>query len=62
LIYEPEKRAARLLIDGVERLRGYHGHREYLEGYGFTFGTALYKSARAEAVFRRVRFEIGGKN
>jgi predicted Ser/Thr protein kinase len=59
LIFEPGKRAARLLVDGVERLQGYRGHHEYLEGYGFTFGTQLYKSAKAEAVFRQVRFEIG---
>jgi hypothetical protein len=58
LSFDPEKRAARLLVDGVERLRGYLGHHEYLEGYGFMFGTAAYKSAKAEAVFRKVRFDI----
>jgi predicted Ser/Thr protein kinase len=58
LIFDPEKRAARLLVDGVERLRGYRGHHEFVEGYGLMFGTALYKSAKAEAVFRKVRFEI----
>jgi hypothetical protein len=45
-------------VDGVERLRGYHGHSEYLEGWGVVFGTALYRSEKAEALFKRVRFEI----
>ncbi|SPE31066.1 hypothetical protein SBA3_1740002 [Candidatus Sulfopaludibacter sp. SbA3] len=51
-------RSARLLVDGVERLRGYSGHHEYRSDYGLVFGTLLYHSDRAEAVFKRVRLEI----
>ena len=58
LIFDPGTREARLLVDGVERVRGYHGHSEYLEGWGVVFGTALYQSEKAEALFKRVRFEI----
>ena len=57
LIFDPN-RSARLLVDGVERLRDYRGHREYVEGWEFDFDTAVYKSEQSEAVFKRVRFEI----
>jgi hypothetical protein len=58
LIYDPHLKTARLLVDGIERLRGYSGHREYLSDYGLIFGTSLYHSDRAEAIYKRVRFEI----
>jgi eukaryotic-like serine/threonine-protein kinase len=61
LIFDPVARQARLLVDGVERLRGYSGHREFIYDYGLTFGTALNRSDRAESVFKRVKFEIGGR-
>ena len=58
LIYDPGLKTTRLLVDGVERLRGYTGHHEYPSDYGLMFGTSLYNSDRAEAVYKRVRFEI----
>lgn len=58
LIFDPRTQTARLLVDGVERLSGYRGHREYLEGWGFEFGATIFKSSRAETMFKRARFEI----
>jgi hypothetical protein len=58
LVFDPAARSARLNIDGVERLRGYGGYREYLGKWGLQFGVAVYRSARAEAMFKRIRFEI----
>ncbi len=58
LIFDPRTQTARLQVDGVERLRDYRGHHEYQEGWGLMLGTALYKSSRAETMFKRVRFEI----
>jgi predicted Ser/Thr protein kinase len=58
LIFNPRAQTGRLLVDGVERLRDYCGFSEYLEGWGLTFSTALYKSSRAETMFKRVHFEI----
>jgi len=58
LVFDPRTQTARLLVDGVERLRDYRGHGEYREGWGFAFNTTIYKSARGEAMFKRVRFEI----
>jgi predicted Ser/Thr protein kinase len=58
LVFDASSRSARLLVDGVERLRDYRGHREYLEGWGFHFNTWAYRSPQAESVFKRVRFEI----
>ena len=58
LIFDAHTQKARLLVDGVERLRNYGGFREYLEGWGLTFSTAIYKSSRAETLFKRVRFQI----
>jgi tRNA A-37 threonylcarbamoyl transferase component Bud32 len=58
LTFDPATQTARLLVDGVERLGGYRGFREYQEGWGVSFGAALYKSSRAETVYKRVRFEI----
>lgn len=58
LIFDPATREARLLVDGVERLRGYRGHHEYLSDFGLMFGVALYKSDQSEVVFKRIRFEI----
>jgi predicted Ser/Thr protein kinase len=58
LIYDPGVKSAHLLVDGVERLRGYSGHREYMSDFGLMFGLALYHSDRAEAIYKRVRFEI----
>jgi len=58
LIFDPRTQTALLRVDGVERLRDYRGHREYLEGWGVMFSTAIYKSSRAETMFKRVRFEI----
>ncbi len=56
--FDARRQTARLLVDGVERLRDYRGHREYLEGRGLIMSTALYRSARAEIMVKRVRFEI----
>ncbi len=58
LEFNPHARSARLLVDGVERLANYRGHREYLEGWGLTLGTMAYRTATAEARFKRARFEI----
>jgi predicted Ser/Thr protein kinase len=58
LIFDPNSRSARLLVDGLERLSDYRGHKEYREGWGLTFGAFTYKSEQGEAVFKRVRFEI----
>jgi hypothetical protein len=58
LIYDPVVKTAHLLVDGVERLRGYSGHHEYLSDYGLIFGAALFNSDRGEVVYKRVRFEI----
>jgi hypothetical protein len=58
LVFDAGSRTARLLVDGVERLRDYRAHREYLEGWGFCFATTTYRSLQGEAVFKRVRFEI----
>jgi predicted Ser/Thr protein kinase len=58
LVFDPHARSARLLIDGIERLASYRGHREYLEGWGLTLGAFAYRSLTAEARFKRVRFQI----
>ncbi len=58
LKFDPHARSARLLVDGVERLVNYRGHREFLEGWGLTLGTMAYRTASAEARFKRARFEI----
>jgi predicted Ser/Thr protein kinase len=58
LVFDASSRTARLLVDGVERLRDYRGHREYLERWGFCFAASTYRSLQGEAVFKRVRFEI----
>jgi hypothetical protein len=58
LIFDPNRRSARPLVDGLERLRDYRGHKEYREGWGLTFRAFTDKSEEGEAVFKRVRFEI----
>jgi predicted Ser/Thr protein kinase len=58
LIFDPRQQTARLLVDGVERLRDYRGHHEYVEGWGLVLSTAIYRSSRAETMFKRIRFEI----
>jgi len=58
LIFDPQTRSARLLIDGVERLSGYRGHAEFVEEWGLFLATSIYQSKNAEARFKRVRFEI----
>lgn len=58
LTFDPRTRTAGLRVNGVERLRDYRGHREYLEGWGLMFATAIYKSSRSETMFKRVRFQI----
>ena len=58
LVFDPQTRTARLLIDGVERLSGYRGHAEYVEEWGLFFSSSIYRSTSAEARFKRVRFEI----
>ncbi len=58
LIYEPEKQAAKLLVDGVERLSGYKGHREYLGPLRDVRRIGV-RSQAGEAIFRKVSFAIG---
>ena len=58
LVFDPQTRSARLLVDGVERLSGYRGHAEYVEEWGLFLATSIYQSKTAEARFKRVRFEI----
>lgn len=45
-------------MDGVECIRDYHGHREYLSDLGLLLYAAIYRSPRGETMFKRVRFEI----
>ncbi len=58
LEFDPRTHSARFLIDGVEHVANYRGHREFLEGWGLTLGTAVYRTDTAEARFKRARFEI----
>lgn len=58
LVFDPGSRSARLFVDGVQRSANYRAFREYLEGWGLTFATSVYRSPTADAAFKRVRFEI----
>jgi len=58
LVYDPNLQTADLWIDGVRRLTGYGGHRQYQEDNGLLFSSHVYNSNQGSATFKSVRFEI----
>lgn len=58
LRYDPSTRTASLWVDGLQRLTGYRGHTQFQTDFGVLFGVGSYRSQRAEALFRSIRFEI----
>lgn len=58
LTYDPNLNSADLWIDKKRRLTGYRGHKQYQEDRGLLFGALAYRSDRASAAFKSVRFEI----
>ena len=58
LVAAPNAPTATLLVDGVECLKGYAGHSDYVEDRGFQLGVSSYLSANGgEGWVRRARFE-----
>lgn len=58
LIFEPRGRAVSIKVDGMERIRGYAGLRQFQDRWGVAFGAHRWNSSDGRAAFRSVRFEI----
>ena len=64
LAFDAREKAARLLVNGrVVKTAPYHGHSQFLEGWGFHFGStdAFGKAASAVADFNLAMFVIHGE-
>ncbi len=58
LLFDPKPRTLAIKVDGIERIRGYAGLRQFQERLGLAFGGHRWKSAAARADFRSVRLDI----
>jgi serine/threonine-protein kinase len=58
LIWTPEPGQAELWVDGIKRISGYKGTRDFRYARGLVFGAFTYRSRRASGVFWKIRLEI----
>jgi serine/threonine protein kinase len=58
LLFDPKPRTLAIKVDGIERIRGYAGLRQFQERLGLAFGAHRWKSTTARADFRSVRLDI----
>jgi hypothetical protein len=58
LRFDPNPGTVAIKVDGIERIRGYAGLRQFQDRLGLAFGGHRWKSAAARADFRSVRFDI----